>query len=93
MTYEFDPRELRKRFFSQTVDEKTYAKQEEVRATFYNLAVLIAASCPPGRERDTALTHLETSSFFTMAGMSRACGEKIEKKDMPEPNPGNVSHR
>ena len=46
-------------------------RYEVLRANAKVLAEMIHALCPPSRERSTALTHLETASFWANASIAR----------------------
>jgi hypothetical protein len=46
-------------------------KYEAIRAKAKELAILIDDTCPNGREKATALTHLETGVFWANAAIAR----------------------
>lgn len=52
-------------------DEATKEKYEKLRAEFKRLAYIIKEQVPNSREQSTAITMLETSSFWANAGIAR----------------------
>lgn len=52
-------------------DEATRQKYERLRAAFKSLAYKIKEEVPNSREQSTAITMLETSSFWANAGIAR----------------------
>jgi hypothetical protein len=63
--------ELKKRFEYHELDENQMELIEELRTRFIELAQFIDANCPVSREKALAMTHLEMSSFYTNASVSR----------------------
>ena len=46
-------------------------KYEAIRAKAKELALLIEAECPEGRERSVAFTHIEAAVMWANAGIAR----------------------
>lgn len=63
--------ELKKRFEYHELNEDQIELVEELRTRFIDLAQFIDTNCPVSREKALALTHLEISSFYTNASVSR----------------------
>lgn len=63
--------ELKKRFAHHELTDEQIEFIEELRTRFIELAQFIDANCPISREKALALTHLEISSFYTNASVSR----------------------
>lgn len=50
-------------------------KYKAIRANTFHMAVLINDSCPEGREKSLAVTHLEEAVMWANASIARAGGE------------------
>lgn len=74
MTDKLD-RDLDRRFFVQPTNALAASVHGELRRGFRELAALVAARVPPGRERSLALTKLEEGMFWANAGAARPAGD------------------
>lgn len=65
------PAEIDRRFLPHPLNTEQVCKITEVREKFIDLGKQLLQTVPQGRELQTALTHLESASFFAIAGISR----------------------